>query len=436
MGRSALDPNAQIERVERLPAMLVISYRLQELTEEHPLHHIIGALAGPAVLRMELEGLSDPAVAQLAAAVGLEPGPVVAAVGGNPFYLTEILAAPGATIPPSVRHAVMARFSSLPPSCRSALEQLAVIPPRRRRGWRLRCWTIPRCWSPPSGAGRGRCRAIPPGPPRRRRPRRRRRRPVRRGGGERGGPSRGSSRGGGLRPARPGAGPLLDQLEVARLHGVAALALYAVNRFGEAAEHADRAVQLWDASGSTALELGQALLISARISTLLADPTAARAKALRAHDVLEPLGPSHALALCYSTLGAQDALQTTRLREQARRLIHGAVGATGQDLVIFCGSGMTASVNKLVGILELRLPAGLADRYRLLDQIPPRERPVVFVGPFEHHSNELPWREPIADVVAIGEDGDGHIDLAELEAQLLRFANRRCGSAASLPPPM
>ena len=90
---------------------------------------------------------------------------------------------------------------------------------------------------------------------------------------------------------------------------MAALALYAVNRFGEAAEHADRAVQLWDASGSTALELGQALLISARISTLLADPAAARAKALRARDVLEPLGPSHALALCYSTLGAQDALQ-------------------------------------------------------------------------------------------------------------------------------
>jgi selenocysteine lyase/cysteine desulfurase len=123
-------------------------------------------------------------------------------------------------------------------------------------------------------------------------------------------------------------------------------------------------------------------------------------------------------------------LQTTRLREQARRLIHDAVGATGQDLVIFCGSGMTSAVNKLVGILELRLPAGLADRYRLLDQIPPRERPVVFVGPFEHHSNELPWRESIADVVAIAEDRDGHIDLAELEAQLLRFADRplRIGS--------
>jgi selenocysteine lyase/cysteine desulfurase len=122
--------------------------------------------------------------------------------------------------------------------------------------------------------------------------------------------------------------------------------------------------------------------------------------------------------------------QTTRLREQARQAIHRAVGGTDQDLVIFCGSGATAALNKLAGILELRLPAGLADRYRLLDQIPPRQRPVVFVGPFEHHSNELPWRESIADVVAIAEDRDGHIDLAELEAQLLRFADRplRIGS--------
>jgi selenocysteine lyase/cysteine desulfurase len=123
-------------------------------------------------------------------------------------------------------------------------------------------------------------------------------------------------------------------------------------------------------------------------------------------------------------------LQTSRLREDARRLIHDAVGGTEQDLVIFCGSGATAAVNKLVGILELRLPAGLAERYRLLDQIPPAERPVVLVGPFEHHSNELPWRESIADVVVIGEDPDGHIDLADLEAQLVRFAERplRIGS--------
>jgi selenocysteine lyase/cysteine desulfurase len=46
---------------------------------------------------------------------------------------------------------------------------------------------------------------------------------------------------------------------------------------------------------------------------------------------------------------------------------------------------------------------------------------VVFIGPYEHHSNELPWRESIADVVTIDEDADGHIDLtSSRRAQALR----------------
>ncbi len=117
-------------------------------------------------------------------------------------------------------------------------------------------------------------------------------------------------------------------------------------------------------------------------------------------------------------------LQTTRLREDARRIIHEAVGADDDTVVIFCGSGSTAAVDKLVGILGLRIPAGLDDRYRLSEAIPAAERPVVFVGPYEHHSNELPWRESIADVVTIPEDADGHIDLATLRRQLETYRER------------
>jgi selenocysteine lyase/cysteine desulfurase len=117
-------------------------------------------------------------------------------------------------------------------------------------------------------------------------------------------------------------------------------------------------------------------------------------------------------------------LQTTRLRQDARQIIHHAVGGTDDDLVIFCGSGATGAVNKLIAILELRIPAGLDDRYQLTRRIPAGQRPVVFVGPYEHHSNELPWRESIAEVVVIGEDADGHINLADLERQLDRFAGR------------
>ncbi|WP_020133872.1 aminotransferase class V-fold PLP-dependent enzyme [Streptomyces sp. 351MFTsu5.1] len=114
------------------------------------------------------------------------------------------------------------------------------------------------------------------------------------------------------------------------------------------------------------------------------------------------------------TESSSTGLQTTRLREDARRIIRDAVGGTEDDLVIFCGSGATAAVNKLVGILALRRP----------DQPPPDERPVVFVGPYEHHSNELPWRESVADVVVIDEDADGHIDLAQLETGLRRHTGR------------
>src|SRR5688500_8375380 len=71
-------------------------------------------------------------------------------------------------------------------------------------------------------------------------------------------------------------------------------------------------------------------------------------------------------------------LQTTRLREEARTLIHDAVGGTGDHVVIFCGSGSTGAIDKMVGILNLTIPADLDTRYDLLSHIPADERPVVF----------------------------------------------------------
>lgn len=119
-------------------------------------------------------------------------------------------------------------------------------------------------------------------------------------------------------------------------------------------------------------------------------------------------------------------LQTTRLREDARAIIRDAVGGDEDTAVIFCGSGTTGAINKLVGVLGLRAPD---ERYPV-PSLPPAERPVVFIGPYEHHSNELPWRESIADVVVIPEDADGYIDLDRLEASLAGYADRplRIGS--------
>jgi len=117
-------------------------------------------------------------------------------------------------------------------------------------------------------------------------------------------------------------------------------------------------------------------------------------------------------------------LQTTRLREDARAIISDAVGGDDETVVIFAGNGCTGAIDKLIGILGLRIPAGLDDEYHLTDVIPADRRPVVFIGPYEHHSNELPWRESIADVVVIPQDIDGHIDAERLEAELTSYASR------------
>jgi selenocysteine lyase/cysteine desulfurase len=117
-------------------------------------------------------------------------------------------------------------------------------------------------------------------------------------------------------------------------------------------------------------------------------------------------------------------LQTTRFREDARALIHEICGGGPDDVVIFCGSGATGAINKLVEILNLRIPADLDAAYGLGAHIPAERRPVVFIGPYEHHSNELPWRESIADVVTIAEDANGRIDRAMLADELSRYADR------------
>jgi selenocysteine lyase/cysteine desulfurase len=121
---------------------------------------------------------------------------------------------------------------------------------------------------------------------------------------------------------------------------------------------------------------------------------------------------------------------TTQLREQARDAIRASVGADDDYAVIFTGSGSTGAIDKFVRIVGLSLPSELDRRLGIRASIAPRDRPVVFVGPYEHHSNELLWRESIADVVRIPEDDRGRIDVAWLDHALTRYADRpfRIGS--------
>ncbi len=114
----------------------------------------------------------------------------------------------------------------------------------------------------------------------------------------------------------------------------------------------------------------------------------------------------------------------TRLREEARRTVARAVHAGPDDVVLFTGSGATAAVNKLVGLLGLRISEPLERLHQLSRHLPPAERPVVLVSPYEHHSNELPWLESVAEVVEVALGPDGRLDLADLEAKAAAFAAR------------
>lgn len=116
--------------------------------------------------------------------------------------------------------------------------------------------------------------------------------------------------------------------------------------------------------------------------------------------------------------------QITALREQARQEIKKSLNCEPDDQVIFCGSGATSVINKLIDILNLRLPQEASQRYLVDTSIKKSERPVVFIGPYEHHSNELPWRESIADVISIPLTASGEIDLGFLQQRLKENTHR------------
>jgi len=121
-----------------------------------------------------------------------------------------------------------------------------------------------------------------------------------------------------------------------------------------------------------------------------------------------------------SALGAY----TTRLTHEAAAYVKRCLGAGDDYKLLFPGTGATGALKRLQEILGVSVPP--QHRERLLAALPERERPVVFVGPYEHHSNDVTWRESLAEVVPVPLDDDGLIDLAALERALRdpRFEGR------------
>jgi selenocysteine lyase/cysteine desulfurase len=124
---------------------------------------------------------------------------------------------------------------------------------------------------------------------------------------------------------------------------------------------------------------------------------------------------------------------TTEMLHAAERAIKRAVGGNASTCIVAAGTGSTGAIQKLQEILGVYIPPATrawlerkAEQYSLeigsgtegFFHFLNETRPVVFVGPYEHHSNEVSWRESLAEVVEIRLNEEGGIDLADLEARI------------------
>jgi len=115
-------------RLANLPVVLVTTFRSSGLADDHPLTRLLGSLLGENVVRLPLESLSVAAVRDLGGFDDDEAAEVHRVTGGNPFFVTEVVAAGDDAVPTTVRDAVLGRIAVLPPEVRELLRKLSVVP--------------------------------------------------------------------------------------------------------------------------------------------------------------------------------------------------------------------------------------------------------------------------------------------------------------------
>jgi ATP/maltotriose-dependent transcriptional regulator MalT len=118
-------------RIETVSALVLVTYRNDGLDRAHPLRIVLGETAtNHSVGRLDIPPLSPAAVAQLSEPFDVDTDALYRATGGNPFFVTEVLATGGGEIPRTVRDAVLARTARLTPEARAVLDAVAVVSPR------------------------------------------------------------------------------------------------------------------------------------------------------------------------------------------------------------------------------------------------------------------------------------------------------------------
>lgn len=117
-------------RIERVRALLVLTFRDDETGAEHPLTTTLGELSAANKVRIKLPTLSRATVESLAKQSGRDTGTIYRITGGNPFFVNEVLRADVDRVAPNVREAVLARARRLSPAARRTLDIVAVVPDR------------------------------------------------------------------------------------------------------------------------------------------------------------------------------------------------------------------------------------------------------------------------------------------------------------------
>ncbi|XP_074295415.1 uncharacterized protein LOC141623231 isoform X2 [Silene latifolia] len=110
---------------------------------------------------------------------------------------------------------------------------------------------------------------------------------------------------------------------------------------------------------------------------------------------------------------------STKMVEEASQYIKSCLRGKKEDAILFCGSGSTGAIKKLQEVMGIAIAPTLKARVSKL--LHDEQNWVVFVGPYEHHSNILSWRQSLADVVEIGLTENGSVDIKALKAQLQHY---------------
>ena len=135
----------------------------------------------------------------------------------------------------------------------------------------------------------------------------------------------------------------------------------------------------------------------------------------RMRDVLETYANTHSKESANANI-------TNAYYNEAIESLHNSLALSADFSIIPSGCGATAAIKKFQELMGLYIPPATKKRYKI--KIPEEEMPLVIVGPYEHHSNEVSYREAFCEIKRVGLTKDGLVDLEELEEILKKNQDR------------